>query len=237
MRREGYEVAVSRPEVIYRETDGVREEPWEQLTVDIEERHQGTIMEAVGQRRGELTELQPDGRGRVRLDYLIPARGLIGFQSDFLTLTSGGGTLYHVFDCYRPVVPEELAARRNGALISNTTGKTLAYALFNLQERGRLFVGPGEEVYEGQVIGIHSRNNDLTVNPKKSKQLTNIRAAAKDDNVLLNPPLRMGLEQGLEFIDRDELLEITPAHIRVRKRHLKEYERKRAARQASEKVG
>ncbi len=233
MRREGYEVAVSRPEVIYREYDGVREEPWEQLTVDVEAQHQGTIMEAIGQRRGELTELRPDGRGRVRLDYLIPARGLIGFQSDFLTLTSGSGTLYHVFDCYRPAGPEGLAERRNGALISNATGKTLAYALFNLQERGRLLVGPGDEVYEGQVIGIHSRDNDLTVNPMKAKQLTNVRAAAKDDNVLLNPPLRMGLEQGLEFVDKDELLEITPAHIRVRKRHLKEYERKRAARRAS----
>ncbi len=230
MRREGYEVAVSRPEVIYREREGVREEPWEQLTVEVEEQHQGTTMEAIGQRRGEVTELRPDGRGRVRLDYLIPARGLIGFQSDFLTLTSGSGTLYHVFDCYRPALPEELAERRNGALISNATGKTLAYALFNLQARGRLLIGAGEEVYEGQVIGIHSRNNDLTVNPMKAKQLTNVRAAAKDDNVLLNPPLRMGLEQGLEFIDRDELLEITPAHIRVRKRHLKEYERKRASR-------
>jgi GTP-binding protein len=230
MRREGYEVAVSRPEVIYRECSGIREEPWEQLTVDVEE---GAIMEAIGQRRGELTELRPDGRGRVRLDYLIPARGLIGFQSDFLTLTSGSGTLYHVFDCYRPAVLEDLAERRNGALISNATGKTLAYALFNLQERGRLLVGPGDAVYEGQVIGIHSRDNDLTVNPLKSKQLTNVRAAAKDDNVLLNPPIRMGLEQGLEFIDRDELLEITPAHIRVRKRYLKEYERKRAARRAS----
>ncbi len=233
MRREGYEVAVSRPEVIYREHDGIREEPWEQLTVDVEEQHQGAIMEAIGQRRGEITALWPDGRGRVRLDYLIPARGLIGFQSDFLTLTSGSGTLYHVFDCYRPAVPEHLAQRRNGVLISIATGKTLAYALFNLQERGRLLVGPGEEVYEGQVIGIHSRDNDLTVNPMKAKQLTNIRAAAKDDNVLLNPPLRMGLEQGLEFIDKDELLEITPAHIRVRKRYLKEYERKRAARRAS----
>ncbi len=233
MRREGYEVAVSRPEVIYRERDGVREEPWEQLTLDVEERHQGAMMEAIGERRGELQELWPDGRGRVRLDYLIPARGLIGFQSDFLTLTSGSGLMYHVFDSYRPAVPENLAERRNGTLISNSTGKTLAYALFNLQERGRLLVGAGEEVYEGQIIGIHSRDNDLTVNPLRAKQLTNIRAAAKDDNVLLNPPLRIGLEQGLEFIDGDELLEITPAQIRVRKRHLKEYERKRAARRAS----
>ncbi len=233
MRREGFEVAVSRPEVIVRERDGVREEPYEQLRLDVEERSQGAVMEAIGRRRGGLKDMQPDGRGRVRLDYVIPARGLIGFQSEFLTLTSGGGLLHHVFDHYGPMVPGVLAERRNGALISNATGRTLAYALFNLQERGRLLIGPGQDVYEGQVIGIHSRTNDLTVNPMKAKQLTNIRAAGRDDNVLLTPALPMGLEQGLEFIEADELLEITPTHIRVRKRFLKEHERKRAARRAS----
>lgn len=230
MRREGYELAVSRPEVIYRDYGGIREEPYEQLTVDIEDVHQGPVMEGIGQRRGELRDMRPDGRGRVRLDYHIPARGLIGFQSDFMTLTSGSGLLYHVFYRYGPVLPGEVADRRNGVLISNAIGKTLAYALFNLQERGRLMVGAGEEVYEGQVVGIHSRVNDLTVNPLKAKQLTNIRAAAKDENTVLDAPMRMGLEQALEFIDDDELLEITPLHIRIRKRYLKEYERKRAAR-------
>ncbi|MDH3690509.1 MAG: translational GTPase TypA [Gammaproteobacteria bacterium] len=233
MRREYYELAVSRPEVIYRDNDGQREEPYEQLTVDIEEAHQGSVMEALGQRRGELKNMQPDGKGRVRLDYLIPSRGLIGFQSEFLTLTSGGGLIYHVFDHYGPAFRGEIAERRNGALISMATGKALAYALFNLQERGRLFIGPGEDVYEGQVIGLHSRDNDLTVNPMKAKQLTNIRAAGKDDNVLLTSPQRMTLELGLEFIEDDELLEITPKHIRVRKRFLKEHERKRASRLAS----
>jgi len=190
-------------------------------------------MQALGHRRGQLKNMLPDGKGRVRLDYLIPSRGLIGFQSQFLTLTSGNGLLYHVFDHYGPAFRGELAERRNGVLISMATGKALAYALFNLQERGRLFIAPGEDVYEGQVIGLHSRDNDLTVNPMKAKQLTNIRAAGKDDNVLLNSPLRMTLELGLEFIEDDELLEITPKHIRVRKRFLKEYERKRASRLAS----
>ncbi len=230
MRREGFEVAVSRPEVIYRERDGVREEPYEQLAVDVEQVHQGAVMAALGERRGELKDMRPDGKGRVRLDYVIPARGLIGFQTEFLTITSGSGLLHHVFDHYGRALPGGIAPRPNGALVSMTTGKVLAYALFNLQERGRLFVAPGEEVYEGQVIGIHSRDNDLTVNPLKGKQLTNVRAAAKDDNVLLTPPLRLGLEQALEFIEDDELLEITPRHIRVRKRYLKEHERRRAGR-------
>ena len=233
MRREGYELAVSRPEVIYREHNGHREEPYEQLTVDVEEPHQGAIMEALGYRRGELKNMQPDGKGRVRVDYLIPSRGLIGFQSEFLTLTSGGGLIYHVFDHYGPAFRGEIAERRNGVLVSMATGKVLAYALFNLQERGRMFIRPGEEVYEGQVVGLHSRDNDLTVNPLKAKQLTNIRAAGKDDNVLLAAPQRMTLELGLEFIADDELLEITPRHVRVRKRHLKEFERKRASRLAS----
>ncbi len=231
MRREGYEVAVSRPEVIYRQLDGAREEPYEQLVVDVEETHQGGVMEALGMRRGELRDMQPDGRGRVKLEYMMPSRGLIGFQSAFMTLTSGSGLLYHVFDHYGPAFSGVINRRPNGVLVSGTTGKALAYALFNLQERGRLLIGPGDEVYEGQVIGIHSRANDLTVNPLKAKQLTNIRAAGKDDNVLLNPPLRMTLEQGLEFVEDDELMEITPSHIRIRKRYLREFERKRATRQ------
>jgi len=234
MRREGYELAVSRPEVIYRDRDGEREEPYEHLTVDVEEDHQGIIMEALGKRKGELRDLQPDGRGRVKLDYMIPARGLIGFQSEFMTQTSGTGLLYHVFDHYGTAYKGAISQRQNGVLVSIATGRSLAYALFNLQERCRMLIGPGDEVYEGQVIGIHSRANDLTVNPLKAKHLTNIRAAGKDDNVLLNPPIRMTLEQGLEFIEDDELMEITPSHIRIRKRHLKEFERKRAARKLSD---
>ena len=230
MRREGYELAVSRPQVIYRDREGELEEPYEQLTVDVEEPHQGVIMEALGKRRGELADIQPDGRGRVKLDYMIPARGLIGFQSEFMTQTSGTGLLYHVFDHYGPAFKGQISPRQNGVLVSIATGKALAYALFNLQERGRMLIGPGDEVYEGQVIGIHSRANDLTVNPLKAKQLTNIRAAGKDDNVLLNPPVCLTLEQGLEFIGEDELMEITPSHIRIRKRYLKEFERKRASR-------
>jgi GTP-binding protein len=230
MRREGYELAVSRPEVIFREIHGEICEPYEQLTADVEEQHQGAMMEAIGKRRGELRDMVPDGRGRVRLDYLIPSRGLIGFQTEFLTLTSGTGLLYHVFDHYGPAQTGGISARKNGAMISNGQGKVLAYALFNLQERGRLFSAPGDEVYEGQVIGIHARDNDLTVNPLKGKQLTNIRAAGKDDNILLTPALRLSLEQALEFIDDDELVEITPAAIRIRKRHLKELDRKRASR-------
>ncbi|HEY5718844.1 MAG TPA: translational GTPase TypA [Gammaproteobacteria bacterium] len=233
MRREGYELAVSRPEVIVREIDDERCEPYEMLTVDVEEANQGGIMEALGSRRGELLDMQPDGRGRVRLDYLIPARGLIGFQTEFLTLTSGTGLLHHVFDRYAPCRAEAIAARRNGVLISNAAGKALAYALFNLQERGRMFIGHGDDVYEGMVIGIHSRENDLVVNPLKAKQLTNIRAAGSDENILLTPPIRLSLEQALEFIDDDELVEVTPKAIRVRKKQLKEHERKKSARGAA----
>jgi GTP-binding protein len=230
MRREGYELAVSRPEVIILEIDGESCEPYEQLTVDVEEQHQGAIMEKLGERRGELLDMQPDGKGRVRLDYLIPARGLIGFQTEFLTATSGTGLLYHVFDRYAPIKKGAIGARLNGVLIANATGKVLAYALFNLQERGRMMVGPGDEVYEGMVVGIHSRDNDLVVNPLKAKQLTNIRAAGSDENILLTPSVRMSLEQALEFIDEDELVEVTPKSIRVRKKLLLEHERKRASR-------
>jgi GTP-binding protein len=230
MRREGYELAVSRPEVIFREIDGRICEPYEQLTVDVEEGNQGAIMQALGERKGELRAMLPDGRGRVRLDYEIPSRGLIGFQTEFMTLTSGTGLKYHVFDHYGPANQGGIAPRRNGAMISNAQGKVLGYALFNLQERGRLLVTPGEEVYEGQVVGIHARDNDLTVNPLKAKQLTNIRAAGSDENILLTPPVRFSLEQALEFIEDDELVEITPKAIRIRKRFLKEHERKRAAR-------
>ncbi|MBK1718939.1 translational GTPase TypA [Thiocystis violacea] len=230
MRREGFEMAVSRPEVIFREIDGQICEPYEQLTVDMDETSQGAIMQALGERRGELKDMVPDGRGRVRLDYEIPSRGLIGFQTEFMSLTSGTGLKYHVFDRYRPANMGGIAPRRNGALISNGTGKALGYALFALQERGRMMVSPSDEVYEGQVVGIHSRDNDLTVNPLKAKQLTNIRAAGSDENILLTPPVKFTLEQALEFIEDDELVEITPKAIRVRKRYLKEHERKRANR-------
>ena len=231
MRREGYELAVSRPEVIFRELDGQICEPYEQLTVDLDDSCQGAIMQALGERRGELKDMVPDGKGRVRLDYEIPSRGLIGFQTEFMSLTSGTGLKYHVFDHYGPANPGGIAPRRNGAMISNSQGKVLAYALFNLQERGRMLVSPGDEVYEGQVVGIHSRDNDLVVNPLKAKQLTNIRAAGSDENILLTPPIRFTLEQALEFIEHDELVEITPSAIRIRKRFLKEHERKRAGRQ------
>ena len=230
MRREGYELAVSRPEVIFREIDGRICEPYEQLTVDVEEDTQGAVMQALGERRGELKDMVPDGKGRVRLDYLIPSRGLIGFQTEFMTLTSGTGLKYHVFDHYGPANTGGIAPRRNGVLIANATGKALGYALFNLQERGRMLIGPGDQVYEGQVIGIHSRDNDLTVNALKAKQLTNIRAAGSDENILLTPPVRFTLEQALEFIEEDELVEVTPKSIRVRKRYLKEHERKKASR-------
>jgi len=230
MRREGYELAVSRPEVIFREVEGEVCEPYEQLTVDVEEAHQGGIMEALGSRKGDLQDMVPDGKGRVRLDYIIPSRGLIGFQTEFMTLTSGSGLIYHVFDHYGPAQHGGIAPRNNGVLIANSTGKALGYALFNLQERGRLFVEHGTPVYEGQVIGIHSRANDLTVNPLKGKQLTNIRAAGSDENILLTPPVRFSLEQALEFIEDDELVEVTPNAIRIRKRHLKEHERKKASR-------
>lgn len=232
MRREGYEIAVSRPQVICHEMNGVRHEPFEALTLDVEERHQGGVMEAIGRRGGDLTDMRPDGRGRVRLDYTIPSRGLIGFQTEFRTLTSGTGLMHHVFDRYAPAKNVTLAGRGNGAMISNATGRAVAYALFNLQERGRLFVAPGEPVYEGQIVGSHARDNDLTVNPLKSKHLTNIRAAGRDENILLTPALRLTLEQALEFIEDDELVEITPRSIRLRKRQLREQERRKTARGA-----
>ena len=233
MRREGFELGVSRPEVIIREIDGVQQEPYEQVTVDIEDVHQGTIMEKLGERGGELTDMVPDGQGRVRLDYVMPSRGLIGFRTEFLTGTQGTGLIYSVFSHYGPMKPGEYGQRTNGVLIANGAGKALGYALFNLQERGRLFIGHGEEVYEGGLIGIHTRNNDLVVNPLKGKQLTNIRAAGTDENIQLSPPIRMSLEQALEFIDDDELVEVTPNHIRLRKKQLLEHERKRSARSAS----
>jgi len=230
MRREGYELGVSRPEVILREINGETHEPCEQVTVDVEDTHQGTVMEKLGERGGELTDMMPDGKGRVRLDYIMPSRGLIGFRTEFLTATQGTGLIYSVFSHYGPMKAGEYGQRVNGVLISNGSGKALGYALFNLQERGRLFIGHGEAVYEGAIIGIHSRGNDLVVNPLKAKQLTNIRAAGTDENILLTPPIRMSLEQALEFIDDDELVEVTPHHIRLRKKLLLEHERKRAAR-------
>ncbi|MDP2636297.1 MULTISPECIES: translational GTPase TypA [unclassified Pseudoalteromonas] len=230
MRREGYELAVSRPEVILRTVDGVLEEPYETLTIDCEEEHQGSIMEQIGLRKGELTDMAPDGKGRMRMDFMIPSRGLIGFQTEFMTLTSGSGLLYHTFDHYGPHKGGELGVRKNGVMIANATGKALTNALFNLQERGRLFIGHGVEVYEGMVIGIHSRDNDLTVNALKGKQLTNVRASGTDEAQSLVPPLDYTLEQALEFIDDDELVEVTPENIRIRKRHLTESERKRAGR-------
>jgi GTP-binding protein len=230
MRREGYELGVSRPEVIQREVDGERCEPYEQLLVDCEEVHQGAVMEVLGERRAELSNMVPDGKGRVRLEFIVPARGLIGFRSLFLTLTSGSGILTHVFDHYGPVRGTMLAQRNNGVLISMVTGKTLAYALYNLQDRGRLFVKPNVEVYEGQIIGLHSRGNDLSVNPTKAKQLTNVRAAGTDEALILTPAVEHSLEQALEFIADDELVEVTPASIRLRKKYLREHERKRASR-------
>ena len=232
MRREGYELGVSRPEVIIREVDGEQQEPFEQVTVDVEETHQGTIMEKLGERGAELADMVPDGKGRVRLDYIMPSRGLIGFRTEFLTGTQGTGLIYSVFSHYGPMRPGDYGQRINGVLIANGAGKALGYALFNLQERGRLFIGHGEEVYEGMIIGIHSRGNDLVVNPLKGKQLTNIRAAGSDENIQLTPPIRMSLEQALEFIDDDELVEVTPNHIRLRKKLLLEHERKRSARSA-----
>ena len=233
MRREGFELSVSRPEVIIREIDGVECEPYEQLTVDIEEQYQGAIMEALGTRKADLKDIVPDSRGRVRLDYEIPSRGLIGFQSEFMTLSSGTGLIYHVFDHYGPKVEGSIGQRQNGVLISTAAGKALAYALFNLQERGRLMIGHAEPVYEGMVVGIHSRANDLVVNPLKAKQLTNIRAAGTDENLILTKPVRMTLEQALEFIDDDELVEVTPKSIRIRKKLLLEHERKRASRSSA----
>ena len=229
MRREGYELAVSRPRVVTKEVGGARHEPFEVLTVDVEEQYQGPVMEALGGRRADLLDMMPDGRGRVRLDYRIPARGLIGFQSEFLNLTRGNGIASHVFDEYalaKPAIP----SRRNGVLVSGEQGEAVAYALWKLQERGRMLVSPGERVYEGMVVGLHSRDNDLVVNPIREKHLTNIRAAGKDEAILLTPPIRLTLELAVEFIDDDELIEITPRSIRVRKRYLYDHERRRAAR-------
>ena len=233
MRREGYELAVSRPAVIEREIDGEVREPWEQLVADVEETHQGAVIEALNERRGDLRDLQPDGRGRVRIEYLIPARGLIGFRSEFLTLTSGTGILTHVFDHYGPPAAHGVGQRRNGVLISQVEGRAVGYALFNLQERGKLMIGHNDPVYEGMIIGLHARANDLTVNPLKGKQLTNVRASGSDEAVVLTPPLRLDLEQALELINDDELVEVTPRAIRLRKRWLKEHERKRAGRQSA----
>ena len=230
MRREGFELSVSRPQVVVRGEGSDREEPYETLTVDVEDTHQGSIMEKLGERRGDLKNMVPDGKGRIRLEYIIPSRGLIGFQTEFMTLTSGTGLLYHTFDSYGPYRNEKIGQRINGVLVSSASGKALAYALFNIQERGKLFLGHAEEVYEGQVLGIHSRNSDLVVNPTKAKQLNNIRAAGTDENLILVRPIRMTLEQALEFIDDDELVEVTPQSIRLRKRHLSENERKRMSR-------
>jgi len=230
MRREGYELAVGKPRVVVKEVDGVKHEPWEILTIDVEQDHQGRLMEELGRRGGELQDMVPDGRGRVRLDYRIPSRGLIGFHMEFMTLTRGTGIKSHVFDDYGPV-KGEIPSRRNGVLISSEQGEAVAFALWNLEDRGRMFVSPGERVYEGMVIGIHSRDNDLIVNPVKGKKLTNVRAAGKDENVLLTPPIQLTLEGAVEFIDDDELVEVTPKNIRLRKRHLLEHDRKRAARE------
>ncbi|KAB0482918.1 translational GTPase TypA [Vibrio chagasii] len=233
MRREGFELAVSRPEVIIKkDEDGNLTEPFETVTIDVLEEHQGGIMENIGLRKGELTDMSPDGKGRVRMDFMMPSRGLIGFQTEFLTLTSGSGLLYHTFDHYGPHKGGVIGQRNNGVLISNATGKALTYALFNLQERGRLFAEHADEVYEGQIIGIHNRSNDLTVNCLKGKQLTNVRASGTDEAQVLSPPIRHTLEQALEFIDEDELVEVTPENIRIRKKLLTENERKRAARPA-----
>ena len=232
MRREGYELAVSRPRVVFKEIDGVRCEPYEVLTVDVEDANQGAVMEELGRRRGELLDMQPDGKGRVRLDYRITARGLIGFQGQFMTMTRGTGIMSHIFDDYAPA-KGELEEHRNGVLVSQDDGVAVAYALWKLQERGRMFVSPGDPVYEGMIVGIHTRDNDLVVNPIKAKQLTNIRASGKDEAIDLTPPIALTLEYAVEFIGDDELAEITPQSIRLRKRHLKEHERKRADRAAA----
>ncbi len=230
MRREGYELGVSRPEVIQKEVDGEIQEPFEELMIDVEDQHQGSIIEELGKRKAEMTNMEVDGKGRVRLSFVVPSRGLIGFRSQFLTMTSGTGIMTSIFDHYGPVKEGEVTSRINGVLISNCAGKALTYALFTLQERGRLLIDPNIDVYEGVIIGIHSRSNDLTVNPTKAKQLTNIRAAGTDENLLLTTPIRLTLEQALDFIEDDELVEVTPHHIRIRKKLLKEHERKRASR-------
>ena len=230
MRREGFEIAVSRPEVIYREIDGKIHEPWEQLTVDFGEEHQGTIMTKLADRKGKLIEMTPDGKGRVRLDYSIPTRGLIGFRTEYLSATSGTGLMYHIFDKYDLRVESTLGQRNNGVLVSMVTGKALAYALYNLQERGKLMAKHADEVYEGMIIGINSRTDDLNVNPTKAKQLNNMRASGNDENIVLTPPINFSLEQALEFINDDELVEVTPSNIRIRKKLLSEVDRRRASR-------
>ncbi len=230
MRREGYELAVSRPQVIIKEVDGQQCEPYEEMTVDVEESHQGAVMEALGKRRGQLKNMVPDGHGRVRLDYTIPSQGLFGFQSDFMSMTTGTGLLYHVFDHYGPYQANSIITRNNGVLIANGPGKTTGYSLFNLQERGKMLVGVQAVVYEGMIVGIHARANDLVVNPIKPKQLTNMRASGSDENVILTPPVRMTLEQAMGFIAEDELVEVTPNNLRLRKKHLSEQDRKKHAR-------
>lgn len=230
MRREGFELALSRPEVILKEEDGQLMEPYETVTVDVEEQHQGGVMEKLGLRKAEMTDMALDGKGRVRIDFMMPSRGLIGFQTEFMTLTSGSGLIYHTFDHYGPHKGGDIGQRSNGVLISNATGKALTYSLFNLQQRGRLFLGHATEIYEGQLLGIHSRANDLTVNALKGKQLTNVRASGTDEAQVLTPPILMSLEQALEFIDDDELVEVTPESIRLRKKLLTETDRKRASR-------
>ncbi|MEX3583268.1 MAG: translational GTPase TypA [Burkholderia sp.] len=232
MRREGYELAVSRPRVVLQEVDGVKHEPYELLTIDVEDEHQGRVMEELGRRKGEMLDMASDGRGRTRLEYKISARGLIGFQSEFLTLTRGTGLMSHIFDSYAPVKEGSVGERCNGVLISQDGGAAVSYALWKLQNRGRMFVKPGDALYEGMIIGIHSRDNDLVVNPIKGKQLTNVRASGTDEAVRLVPPVQMSLEYAVEFIDDDELVEVTPQSIRLRKRHLKEHERRRASREA-----
>ncbi len=232
MRREGFEMAVAKPRVVYKEINGEKCEPYENLTIDLEDEHQGGVMEEIGRRRGELTNMESDGHGRTRLEYHIPARGLIGFQSDFMTMTRGTGLMSHVFDDYGPV-KADLPGRHNGVLVSQDNGEAVAYALWKLEDRGRMFVSPGDKLYEGMVIGIHSRDNDLVVNPIKGKQLTNVRASGTDEAVRLTTPIKLTLESAVEFIDDDELVEITPKSIRIRKRHLQEHERKRASRAAA----
>lgn len=234
MRREGFELAICKPEVILREENGEQQEPYEHLTVDVEENHQGSIMEKLGERRGELQNMVPDGKGRVRLDYVIPTRGLIGFHTEFLSSTSGTGLMYHVYDHYGPAIRGRIGKRNNGVLIANCQGTARGFALFNLQDRGRLFIEPQTLCYEGMIVGIHARDNDLVVNVTKEKQLTNIRASGTDENIILTPAIKLSLEQALEFIDDDELVEVTPQSIRLRKKSLKEHERKRASRASSE---
>ncbi|MGH8458572.1 MAG: EF-Tu/IF-2/RF-3 family GTPase, partial [Nevskiales bacterium] len=233
MRREGYELAVSRPQVILKEVNGEVCEPWETLSADVEEQHQGSVIQALAERGGKMQNMVPDGKGRTRLEYLIPSRGLIGFQTDFMSMTSGTGMVFHNFDHYGSRASTDVGQRHNGVLISNEMGRVLAYALFNLQDRGRMLVEPGVDVYEGQVVGIHTRDNDLVVNVLRAKKLTNMRAAGSDENIILTPPIRLTLESALEFINDDELVEVTPASIRVRKRFLKEHERKRSGRESA----